>query len=129
MRFSLLITAAPFSQPGAETALRFARAALAKGHSIERIFLFRDGVHNATTLAVAAQDERNIPAEWQQFCAQHQLDAVVCVSAALKRGIVDARESQRHALPASNLAPHMQIAGLGQLTDAILNSDRLISFG
>lgn len=116
MKFALLITAAPFSTQGAETALRFARAAISNGHSIERIFFFRDGVHNASSFTTAPQDESNIPAEWQQFCDAQKIDAVVCVSAALKRGITDTNT-------------HIPIAGLGLLTDAIINADRLVTFG
>jgi tRNA 2-thiouridine synthesizing protein D len=117
MKFALLITAAPFSTQGAETALRFARAAISSGHSMERIFFFRDGVHNANTYSVAPQDELNIPAEWQKFCKAEAIDAVVCVSAALRRGIVD-----------SNVE-NIPIAGLGLLTDAIISADRVLTFG
>jgi len=116
MKFALLITATPFSTQGAETALRFARAAVSNGHSIERLFFFRDGVHNASALVVTPQDENNIPAEWQQFCEAQKIDAVVCVSAALKRGITDTNTN-------------IPIAGLGLLTDAIINADRVLTFG
>lgn len=129
MKFALLITAAPFSQQGAQTALRFARAAIAGGHCIERVFFFRDGVHNASQLAVVPQDESNIPAEWQALCQNEKIDAVVCVSAALKRGIADTREQQRHSLSACNIAPGMVIAGLGQLVDMLTTADRVITFG
>lgn len=118
MKFALLVTAAPFSTQGAETALRFARAAISNGHTIERIFFFRDGVHNANRFSTAPQDEKNIPAEWQQFCQVQAIDAVVCVSAALKRGITE-----------KNIIDNMQIGGLGLLTDAIINADRILTFG
>jgi tRNA 2-thiouridine synthesizing protein D len=139
MKFALLVTAAPFSTQGADTALRFARAAIHKGHSIERIFFFRDGVHNANAFSIAPQDETNIPSEWQTFCQNNSIDAVACVSAALRRGIVDTHESQRHNLTASNLtasnltagnlAAGIEIGGLGLLTDAIINADRVLTFG
>jgi tRNA 2-thiouridine synthesizing protein D len=129
MKFALLITAAPFSQQGAATALRFAQAAVKAGHCIERVFFFRDGVHSASTLAIAPQDEANVPALWQQFCREHNIDAITCVSAALKRGIVDARESQRHQRSAANIADGMQIGGLGLLTEAIIEADRVVTFG
>lgn len=116
VNFALLITVAPFSHQGAATALRFARAALANGHSIERVFFFQDGVHNASQFTITPQDENNIPAEWQQLCREHTVDAVVCVSAANKRGII-------------NINTNMPIAGLGLLTDAMINADRLITFG
>jgi tRNA 2-thiouridine synthesizing protein D len=118
MKFALLITAAPFSSQGAETALRFAQAAVNSGHSIERVFFFRDGVHNASRSSIAPQDEKNIPAAWQKFCETQKIDTVVCVSAALKRGISE-----------ENIFSNMQIGGLGLLTDAIINADRVLTFG
>lgn len=129
MKFALLVTATPFSSEGAATALRFAQAVLAGGHQIERVFFFRDGVHNASRYAIAPQDEANVPAQWQQFCRDHAIDAVVCVSAALKRGIVDAREAARHQLAAGNMADGLQIGGLGVLTEALASADRVVTFG
>lgn len=129
MKFALLVTAAPFSSEGAATALRFAQAALQAGHQIERVFFFRDGVHNASRYAISPQDEVNVPAAWQQFCQQYAIDAVVCVSAALKRGIVDEREANRHHLTASTIADGLQIGGLGLLTEAFSTADRVVTFG
>lgn len=129
MKFALLVTAAPYSQQGAATALRFAQAALQAGHTIERVFFFRDGIHNASNLSVVPQDEVNVPAAWQTFCREQQIDTVACVSAALRRGVLDARESQRHRLPAANMADSMQIGGLGLLTEAIIHADRVVTFG
>jgi tRNA 2-thiouridine synthesizing protein D len=54
---------------------------------------------------------------------------VTCVSSALKRGIVDAREARRHELLGHNLREPAVLSGLGQLVDASLASDRTISFG
>ncbi len=129
MKFALLITASASNSEAPATALRFATATLNSGHSIYRIFFFRDGVQNANTYAIAPQDERNIPEAWQQFCLAHNIDATTCVSAALKRGIVDEKESQRWKKIGSNASAQIPIGGLGLLTDAIINSDRLITFG
>lgn len=129
MKFSLLITASVSNSEAPATALRFATAALNSGHSIYRIFFFRDGVQNANTFSIAPQDERNIPEAWQQFCHANNIDATTCVSAALKRGVVDEKESQRWQKNGNNVSPHIPIGGLGLLTDAIINSDRLITFG
>lgn len=119
MQFSLLVTAAPCNSAAPATALRFAKAVLHNGHRIYRVFFFRDGVHNANTYCASPQDEVNIPATWQQFCDENNLDAVICISAAIKRGIIDGE----------NTAPQTQIGGLGLLTEAIIHSDRLITFG
>lgn len=129
MKLALLITAAPGYQQGSLTALRFAHAAVAAGHDIQRVFFFRDGIFHASTLVVTPQDEQNLPQEWQQFCEAHAIDAVVCISAGLRRGVVDAREQKRHALPGCNVSSSMSVAGLGQLADMLATADRVITFG
>ena len=129
MKFTIAIHTAPTSQQGSYSALRFAQAALAAGHEIYRLFFYADGVHNATALTVAPQDEFDIPDAWQQLIQENQLDAVVCIAAALKRGVVDGTEAARYTKPAHNLHPSFELSGLGQLLDAAVHSDRVITFG
>jgi tRNA 2-thiouridine synthesizing protein D len=129
MKFTLHITSAPYSSESNHTALHFARAALANGHQIVRVFFMADGVHSASDLCIAPQDEINIPAAWQQLASQHGIDLVVCVSSALRRGIIDATEAQRYDKTQHAMNNAFVISGLGQLVDAIMCSDRMISFG
>lgn len=126
-RFTLVIYAAPDSQ-ASSTALNYAQALLDNGHAIYRLFFYQDGVFNACSFNIPPQDEDNLPARWQAFIQQHNLDAVVCVASALKRGIVNASEAERYDLPASNLRAGFEISGLGQLIDGLINSDRFINF-
>ncbi|MGI9251074.1 MAG: sulfurtransferase complex subunit TusD [Pseudohongiellaceae bacterium] len=127
--FAIVIHGAPCSSESAHTAYRFTRAALENGHRIHRLFFFGDGVYNLNRLAVAAQDETNLPAQWNELILKHKLDAVVCVSSAVRRGIVDTQEAERHELGAASAYPSAEIAGLGQLVDAALHADRTINFG
>lgn len=129
MKFSLAIYAAPYSAQGSDSAYRFAKAVLAEGHSLYRIFFYQDGIHNASALTAPPQDESNIPARWQALAAKHEIDLVVCIAAALRRGILDTSEADRYEKPAVNLAQGFTIGGLGQLLDAAVVSDRLITFG
>lgn len=129
MIFSLVITGAPYSSEAPCSALRFARAALENGHQIHRIFLHGDGVLCATRLASPPQDEQDIHKQWQDLAAEHQLDVVVCIASALKRGILDADESSRYNKQHFNIASAMELGGLGQLIDAVNHSDRVITFG
>tara|TARA_A100001391_G_scaffold141861_1_gene99660 strand:+ start:1646 stop:1987 length:342 start_codon:yes stop_codon:yes gene_type:complete len=110
------------------TALNFARALLASGHSLYRLFFYQDGVYNACSFQVPPQDEIDLPAAWQALVQEHEIDAVVCVASALKRGIVDTAEAERYELAAANLREGFVISGLGQLIDATLNSDRTLNF-
>jgi len=129
MKFTLLIQSAPIDSQSSATALRFARALLAKGHEIERIFFYRSGVQSANRLALAPQDETNLPLEWQSFISENQLDAVVCIAAAIRRGIVNAAETARYGVEGDNLIEAAELSGLGQLVAACAASDRVITFG
>lgn len=129
MNVSVLILAPPYQSAGSRSALHYCRAALAAGHSIYRLFFYADGVYNATQLALPPQGDNDLYQEWQTLISDHQLDAVVCIAAALKRGIIDSNEAKRYEKPASNLAGAFTLGGLGLLTEAVILSDRLITFG
>ena len=129
MIFSLLIYSSPISHQGSLTAFNFAKAALSKGHQIKRVFFYGDGVYNASGLSVPAQDESSVVSLWSHLATEHNIDLAVCISTAIRRGIIDAAEARRYELPHHNLLSPYQLSGLGQLADAMLKSDRLISFG
>lgn len=129
MKFTLLIQSAPIDSQSSATALRFARALIEKGHHIERIFFYRSGVQSANRLALAPQDETSTPQAWQAFIAEHQLDTVVCIAAAIRRGVVDAKEARRYEVEGDNLIPQAELSGLGQLVSACVASDRVVTFG
>lgn len=129
LSFSLAVYAAPYSSQASQSALDFAQALLVADHKIERVFFYRDGVHTANCLTAPPQDERDLTQEWQILAREHQFELVVCIAAALRRGVLDQQEAERYSKPSHNLAPGFQIAGLGQLLDAAVHSDRLITFG
>ena len=129
MKFSIVVYAAPYSSEAASTAFNFARTVLEQGHEIYRLFFFSDGVHNASCLSVVPQDEVNLQQQWDGLIRDYQLDSVVCVTSAIKRGIVDRQESERHELAAASMYDSSEIAGLGQLIDAAVCSDRVVNFG
>ena len=105
------------------------QAALAGGHEIVRLFFYQDGVYSASNTIVAPQDEQDIARQWREFVSAHQLDAVVCIAAALRRGVLDSEEAARYQRSAVNLEAPWELSGLGQLHDATQAADRLICFG
>jgi len=129
MKFSIVVNEGPYTHQASDTAYHFACATLGGGHEIYRVFFYHDGVHNGTRLASPPQDDRHIPERWSRLAAEHNLDLVVCVAAAQRRGIVDAAEQKRHGKDARNIAPGFRISGLGQLIEAGIRADRLIAFG
>jgi len=118
MKFGLMVSAGPYTHQATDTAYQFAKAALAKGHSIQRVFFYHDGVNNSTRLTEPPQDDRHIVNRWSRLAEEHKIDLVVCVAAALRRGIQD-----------EVLAKGFRIAGLGQLVDSGIKADRLLVFG
>ena len=128
MKFVISVLSAS-TAPSTRRALRFAQAALAAGHEIVRVFFYQEGVLTASNNLVVAQDQQDIAKQWQIFIAEHNLDAVVCIAAALRRGVLDQAEAQRYQREAVNLAEGYQLSGLGQLHDALQQADRFISFG
>jgi tRNA 2-thiouridine synthesizing protein D len=129
MKYSILVNEGPYTHQASDSAYQFAKAVLAKGHEIFRIFFYHDGVNNATRLTTPPQDDRNIVNRWSKLAEEHKLDMVVCVAAAQRRGIVDEGEAKRNGKDATNLAPGFRISGLGQLIEAGIQSDRLVTFG
>ena len=129
MKFGILINEGPYTHQASDSAYNFAKAALDAGHEIFRIFFYHDGVNNGTRFTVPPQDDRNIQKRWSELAEAHNLDLVVCIAAAQRRGIMDADEAKRQGIDGNNIAPGFRISGLGQLIEAGIQSDRLVVFG
>ncbi len=127
--FSLVVQAAPPVHQGAETAYRFARAALASGHRVRRVFFYADGVHAGNALLMPWQDAIDISSRWRLLADREGIDLVVCIGTAARRGLIDETEAKRNDKSAFNLGAGFALSGLGQLVGAALESDRLITFG
>ena len=129
MKFGIVVSAGPYTHQASDTAYQFSKAVLKKGHEILRIFFYHDGVNNGTRLTTPPQDDRHITKRWSELAEKHELDLVVCVAAAQRRGIVDAGEAKRQGKDTNNIAPGFRISGLGQLVEVCIQADRMITFG
>ena len=118
MKFAILVNEAPFSHQAAQSALAFAEAVLASGHELLRVFFYFDGVQNANRLAAPAAEDGNLVRAWSDLATQNGVELIVCIAAGLRRGVREA-----------NLAPGFRISGLGQLVEAGVMADRLVTFG
>ena len=76
-----------------------------------------------------AQDKINLQLQWSKLNEEHDIDSVICVSSALRRGVLDQTEAERHELGTASAYESSEVAGLGQLIDAALHSDRVVNFG
>ena len=129
MKFSVMVNEGPYTHQAADTAYHFTRAVLDAGHEIFRVFFYHDGVHNGTRMSTPPQDDRHIVDRWSELAHDYDIDLVVCVAAAQRRGILDKDEAKRNGKDGDNIAPGFRISGLGQLIEAGIEADRLLVFG
>jgi tRNA 2-thiouridine synthesizing protein D len=129
MKLSVLVNEGPYQHQSADSAIQFTKAALEKGHEVMRVFFYHDGVNNGTRFAVPPQDDRNITEQWTALAKEHDLDLVICIAAAQRRGILDENEAKRQGKDGDNIADGFRISGLGQLIEAGIQSDRMVIFG
>ena len=85
-RFVLSLHTPPSDQDTTQRIVKFAHACLAQGHSIDAIFLYKDGIYHASTHFELASDELNLSSLWQQL-ADKNINLMLCVTAAEKRGL------------------------------------------
>lgn len=128
MRYALLVQGAPYSSQAPHSALRFAQAVVARGHRLDTVFFYHDGVYNAARLAAPPQDEPHLGDAWRALHDEHGTELLVCIAAALRRGLLDEREASRHGKSGHSVEPPFELTGLGQLVEAGLSHDRLITF-
>jgi tRNA 2-thiouridine synthesizing protein D len=92
-----------------DTAYQFAKAAIAKGHEIFRVFFYHDGVDNASRFTIPPQDDRNVVNNWASLDiknADGEPELVVCVAAALRRGMLDEGEAGKNGVDGNNRKTH-----------------------
>ncbi len=118
MKIGILVNEGPFTHQASDTAYHFTKAAIEKGHRVLRVFFYYDGVNNANKLSEPQSDDRNLVKMWGELAIEHEIDLVVCVAAALRRGIKD-----------EILAEGFRISGLGQLIELGMAADRTLVFG
>ncbi|GAA3908930.1 sulfurtransferase complex subunit TusD [Halomonas cibimaris] len=128
MNYALLVMGAPYSSQAPHSALRFARTLLAQGHTLESVFFYRDGVHNASSLMTPPQDEANLLELWRSLHQACGVKLDVCIAAALRRGLLDKAEAARHGQSHHNVSPPFELTGLGQLLELQQRCDRVITF-
>lgn len=112
MRFALLVLDAPLSGPAGRSALAFARALRAAGHTLEMAFFHGEGVRAALAPVEAAA--RLTETEWSALAADG-VPLLACATALERRNLV---AGSTVVVPGT----------LGQLMDALDRVDRVVTF-
>ncbi|MBD1571405.1 MULTISPECIES: sulfurtransferase complex subunit TusD [Aliivibrio] len=126
--YGLVVNGPAYGSQASRKAFQFAEAVLTEGHSIKKVFFYQEGVLNASSLILPANDEVDITKQWQDLAQRHDIELETCVAAALRRGVIGEDEASQHQLKQHNLAVGFQQAGLGGLATALLKFDRVVQF-
>ncbi|WP_354623247.1 sulfurtransferase complex subunit TusD [Psychromonas sp. MME2] len=128
IKFAIVVSAAPYGAQGSSSAYQFASAAILAGHEIVGVFFYQEGVLNANQLVSPATDEINLPDFWAELARKNNFPLEVCVSASLRRGVLDQQEAKQLAQVQFNLKTPFVLSGLGQLAELSASCDRLLQF-
>jgi tRNA 2-thiouridine synthesizing protein D len=127
-QYSVLITSSPFHGDNALRALQFIAGVIDSGSSIDNVFFYGDGVYHTNNLMLEAGGECFSFGEWKKLSEAHNVKLLVCITAAVKRGIVSEQEAVNNGIASANLsAPFIQ-AGLGEFFTELHSCTRLVQF-
>lgn len=126
--FCILVNHPPFDQQHSYSALRFAQAVLARGHQLTGVFFYQSGALNGNHFAANFSDELNLHKQWCELHDKHGVPLQVCITAANRRGVIDANDADELDSPHFNLKAPFDSAGLGELVGLMNNSDRTVQF-
>ncbi len=129
MKYAIQINSSPYQSSSGETAYQFIKCALEMGHEVVRVFFYQEGIYHAFRYATPPDDEIQVVEQWSTLVCEHNVDLVVCISAAQRRGLLEATEANRQGKKDTDVAEGFRIAGLGQWVEAMLVVDRFIEFG
>jgi tRNA 2-thiouridine synthesizing protein D len=93
------------------------------------VFFLDAGTVTSSSNSVLPQDELDPVLAWEVLHEQCGVELILCISSALKYGMLDDTEAERYERPSPSINPAFTVSGLGQLVDACSHSDRLITFG
>lgn len=122
MKFSIAVYSSPEDGSTARSALQFTQELLNQGHELYRLFFFNNGVMNC------AASQNICTHDWQTIIETHNLEAIVCMTSAQKRGLRQADKNEGQ-LNETSIHPTFRPGGIAQLIDATVQSDRVVSFG
>lgn len=124
MHYVLAISTPPESQ-ASHLALLFAKQLIDANHHIQQVFFYQAGTQHANRFMSLPSDELNLRTAWFKFSQEKNIPLHLCVTAAARRGVVDAHYSPCDTV---SVQEGYTLAGLGEFTQAVLTCDRLIQF-
>ncbi len=126
--YSILITSSPFDGDAALRALGFIQGVIDNGDVVNNVFFYSEGVHHTNSLMLNTGDELFVLDDWKALADAHNIKLLVCITAAVKRGIVSELEAKENGIAYANLSAPFEQAGLGEFFSALHACNRLVQF-
>jgi len=126
--YSILITSPPYKGQNAQRAIAFARTAIAEGHTVNNVFFYGDGVHHANDYMVEVGGEFYPLEAWKALHNEFGVTLLLCITAAIKHGVLSKQEADINARKGANLATGFDQAGLGEFFAALHHCDKVVQF-
>lgn len=125
-RFSVFLNQSPFTFDSHIQAIGFI-SRLPEGDSIDRVFFYQDATLAGLNNQQPIQGQPSICDLWQDAAKATGAPLQSCIANSLRRGVFNQEEASRYNTTA-NLADGFELSGLGEMADAIANSDAIIQF-
>lgn len=128
MNIQLNLYQAPWHHVSHRDALAYARASLARGDRIERVFFFMDAVYVGLITQSPASDEVDLRHAWVDFADESGCELLLCIAASANRGVLNDTEAHRYQRTVSTVTKPFQLVGLGQWALGYGEADKVVSF-
>jgi tRNA 2-thiouridine synthesizing protein D len=109
-------------------ALAFINGVIANGDKVNNIFFYSDGVYHANSLMLDTGDAFSTYKAWSKLSTEHDVTLLVCITAAVKRGIVSQQEADDNGIGFANLQSPFVQAGLGEFFTSLHSCNNLVQF-
>lgn len=129
MKYTIQINSSPNNSHAGYCAYRFIQTLIHRNHKILRVFFYQEGIFHAFKYVTPPDEELQLTTLWTALATKCNVDLVVCISAAQRRGLLIKDEATRQGKSDNDLADGFRISGLGQLVEASVLADRFITFG
>jgi tRNA 2-thiouridine synthesizing protein D len=126
--FLILLHGSAYANQSSRSALKYAQAVITKGHELKAVFFYSEAVYHANSLAIIPADEANVAYGFKQLNTDSNIPLLLCVTAAEKRGVIDAQQAQTEAFEHHNLDESFTVAGLAEMAGLAGECDHLIQF-
>ena len=126
--FLLLVHSSNYANQSSRSAAKYAEAVISRGHTVKAIFFYQQGVEHANALSLVPRDELDNSPSFKSLNQQYNIPLLLCVTAAEKRGIINAEQAHNEVLEHHNIDDTYTIAGLAEMAAIAAECHHVVQF-